>query len=469
MIKPKIIALFLLFVQITFQATGMSVQEFDELFRRILEHRQSTISGSLLEIQTLQNFLRKIPPKVEVFRNNRFITINLEWMSDTLEEIREDSKQQSRSAALETFFENVEGLRSEIVFPKEGSGLSQQEIRDALARVLGKVKPLRPKIELCTQFQGNLSEEISDEFSEDFDGDIVAIKVENEGEQSSSEGWSSSEGSGGSYNSGSSGKFCGSVGNSGSGGFSVSGDGSASHGSGGQRFGGGGGNQSVYNSNSGYTPSTPSTFRPQFSDGKSPQANTPPKFRALPSPPPPPQKPEPPPPPPPPPTSPDSDSGWLKAFFKLIYYLVVALSVIAFLALLYFVIRSIRKNLARQNRTVVLGKAPLLNEKEEPKGLYEEALSAANSRNFDKAIRLMTLAILLLLDEKGAATFRLSCTNWEFLSTLMKDSPFNDLLRKPLLIFDGLIYGFALPDMKAFQVFKETYEEIRSGEAKKKP
>lgn len=134
-----------------------------------------------------------------------------------------------------------------------------------------------------------------------------------------------------------------------------------------------------------------------------------------------------------------------------------------FIGLVVYLILTIRKNLQAPPSPKVVGNAPIPEDQLETPTLFQEALQAAERGQFDRAIRLMTLASMLMLDEAHVLAFDKHLTNGEYLESLRARAAqdLSGMWNEPLRRFDRLIYGFHKADRQDFEVFKTLYLSLK--------
>ena len=144
---------------------------------------------------------------------------------------------------------------------------------------------------------------------------------------------------------------------------------------------------------------------------------------------------------------------------NLLYNLMIVVTVIVFLVVGYFIYRSIQENMKAQGASL-LGTSPLPENRAEAESLYDRAVRYSKEGRFEEGIRLLTLAAMLLLEEKRVVDFRESLTNREYLGELATQRNLQALFRDPLKAFDQMIYGFREPGIKDFEVFRNLYLQL---------
>lgn len=426
------------------------------------------------EIAQDQGFLGELAQLKEIDRftmQEESFPNDLEWIAVAWRELRNIGDQRRRTEAAAAILDCLEGLARSFRTEFPAGGLTPEQMREALQRAFRNCRPVGSAIPAEVSPGGRPSA-CQGQVLEGFEGQVIAARFSGETGETWSGGGSggSSGGSGGSGgSSGSGGEYVGG-GSSGSGGSSGGGTSGGNSSSGGSSSGGhsssGGSNATSGNPGSSNRPggsvSQPSSYqRPQQGQ----ITVTPPQQRPSMTqtqrpyqPPPPPPTPQPKPPEPPKPPDPGPQGG-----AKFLFWLVAILVILLFIGLLVYLFLTFRKNLKGPPPVTFVGNVAITEEQFETPTLFQEAISAAEKGQFDRAIRLMTLASMLMLDEAHVLAFDKHLTNGEYLDGLRERAAqdVSGLWHEPLRRFDRLIYGFNKPDRQDFEVFKTLYLNLK--------
>ena len=422
------------------EAISIPFSEFDKIIQEIIDVRPKIILEGYRFDNLSASRLRKIAVFSQIDTEMRKIQIDLSWINDVVDQISDEPSERKRKWYLENLMDTLSGLRKDFADTTSFAGATKEEMKNALDRASKGFAPVSKKIQKGCYGSESLSNERCEQYSEAIDGEIISVK---------SASGEISGGSQGNYSGGGQGDF--------SGGFGSSGGSGSTNGTGGSS--GSSQNFASRNSqqNSGGIPGEQRKVPQNTSNTNSYRSST--SQSSRPSQPPPPEpkrerlK------PPPSPAS-KSDSDFLKTIGKVLYWFIVAITIGAFLVMLYMIIKSITKNVSLKDKNILLGNAPLPEQVAEAENLYSKAVKAAAQGNFEEAIRILTLASLLLLEEKDVIGFRDYLTNGEYLRELIQQRNLHDAFKKPLRLFDQMVYGYQKPGKPEFEIFKRLYENL---------
>jgi hypothetical protein len=136
--------------------------------------------------------------------------------------------------------------------------------------------------------------------------------------------------------------------------------------------------------------------------------------------------------------------------------MVGVVGVIAIGALVFFVVRMVRRNMHKGDTLDTFGEIPI-----HAAEAQEKATSAAGTGDFREAMRLLYLAALLHLDEVGLLRFDRTLTNQEVLATVVNRALLHTALRPVVTQFDRVWYGHAPFGETDFQQMQGQIEELR--------
>jgi hypothetical protein len=134
--------------------------------------------------------------------------------------------------------------------------------------------------------------------------------------------------------------------------------------------------------------------------------------------------------------------------------------VIGLLTLLFFVYKKLQDKILNEERDLEKVESHLPAERMKTESIYEQALEAASKGDYQEAIRLLTIGSLLLLEKQQIVDFKDSFTNGEYLRELLAERQRHELFKKPLALFDRIVYGFAKTDKSDYEMFKNFYLEL---------
>jgi len=164
--------------------------------------------------------------------------------------------------------------------------------------------------------------------------------------------------------------------------------------------------------------------------------------------------------PPAPTPKPPGSSSWVQSLFKVLYWVIVVLCVIACTIVLWVIWQTLRKRVSKDDSSQLLGMAALPEVRKQAQTLFRQSEEAAAANDFQAALRLITTACLLLLEERSVVAFQESLTNGEYLGRLAERRQLQDLFRDPLKRFDGVFYGFAAPVRSDYDAFREVFRKL---------
>ena len=165
-------------------------------------------------------------------------------------------------------------------------------------------------------------------------------------------------------------------------------------------------------------------------------------------------------PPAPAPKPPSGSSSWVQSLFKILYWIIVVLCVIACAIVIWVIWQTWRQRVSGDDSSQLLGMTALPEVHKQAQTLFRQAEEAAAANDFQEALRLITTACLLLLEERSVVAFQESLTNGEYLGRLAERRQLQDLFRDPLKRFDGIFYGFAAPVRSDYDAFREVFRKL---------
>jgi len=122
-----------------------------------------------------------------------------------------------------------------------------------------------------------------------------------------------------------------------------------------------------------------------------------------------------------------------------------------------------RSRALSSHKPLVLGSSALEDEIRQRRNvdLYQQALEEARKGNYEMGVRLMALAILLLLDQRGRLNFDKARTNGEYRLRILDEHPaLGQVMDSPLRVFDRLYYGFRPSSETDFQEFRQVFDKL---------
>jgi hypothetical protein len=140
--------------------------------------------------------------------------------------------------------------------------------------------------------------------------------------------------------------------------------------------------------------------------------------------------------------------------------LLILVIVLIALVVGWFIYAAVRKNLAPPPSAGPLAKKDLPPHLHEARRLFEEGLEIARRGNYREGIRIVTLAVLLLLDENRVLAFEETMTNAEYLAHLTDEHQVRDLLSRPFSLFEAVIYGERPSTAREFERFVSLYRTL---------
>ncbi len=403
---------------------------------------------------------------------NGKIVLNLKWIHRTLNDIKNEKSLKKRKIFMKIFINNLEGLRKDIENSTFKDDPSHEEMLEALEKVDKNVAKLPSQIN--SSMEGGRSN--GSNYSQKIDGDVIAFKIQNTGKNStnssSSSNYTTSRGTGTRSTTSSSNNYSTSSSNSGTN--------SSSSGSSTSNLNSTNGSSNVNgstsntSSNSGSTQNSVqqtnsqtgsssrtnnnnrSNMRNSNNKRNSQSRNVRPKRKKIARKPKKrtePKRPKPKP-------KKKSDSGFFKILLKILYWIIVIIVILFAIGLIFFLVKTIRENMKPDDPNVSVETSLLPEEKAPPDTLYDKAIKAAAAGDYENGIRLLTIASLIILDEKRLVGFDSSRTNGEYLVSLVKKRGIHSLFNKPLRLFDRLIYGENDSGKEEFEVFRLMYKKL---------
>ncbi|MDP7420625.1 MAG: hypothetical protein QGH40_02040, partial [bacterium] len=388
---PKIDSLMiaaLLISQLYGAAAALTMDQFDRQARRHIETLEWSRRGdgilSAGDRESLRDFSRTRSISMHDGTERR---IDLTWIKRTLDDLDTvkgsgPKARRLRRQYTEVLGYSLDGFRRNVLAAPAPSDLTSDDMRRVLDEVTKETTRLPAGQEADYSRTGTLL--VGDKFfAQDIEGEITAMKRSGSGSDSSSGFTRTTSGSRG--------------GTGGSSGYSST-DGSSSAGS---SFSSGQTSSKQSRSNpvrtTGRTSSSRRTTRPVQVNKTGSKTSRPtikpkrekknPVQKKKPKPKPRPKKPQ-------------SKKHSMKALMKIVYWIIVALTLLFVFGLVVYIYQSIQKNINPKQRQDSMPASPLPPELDEPQKLYLRAREAARKGQVTLGIRLMTMACLLLLDEK---------------------------------------------------------------------
>jgi hypothetical protein len=133
--------------------------------------------------------------------------------------------------------------------------------------------------------------------------------------------------------------------------------------------------------------------------------------------------------------------------------------VILLIVVLFFVFRSISRNLTREAQLAAgdRGNEELLTST----GALQRAETLSVQGDYRNAIRYLYLSSLLVLDEQGLLRYDRSRTNREYLRSVSSKPGLAKPLRDVIDVFDRVWYGFESVDEQTYQTYMARVDELR--------
>lgn len=171
--------------------------------------------------------------------------------------------------------------------------------------------------------------------------------------------------------------------------------------------------------------------------------------------------------------APDWVNSMLEAFFNfmerlafglqnMLYYgrvPIIAAAVLLFLFSLYYISRSLSRNLVREAQLAAESDdgADLLSSR----AAMQRAQTLSSQGDYRNAVRYLYLSSLLILDEQGLLRYDRSRTNREYLRSVSSQPQLAGSLRDVIDVFDRVWYGFEAVDEETYRSYVEHVEELR--------
>lgn len=133
-------------------------------------------------------------------------------------------------------------------------------------------------------------------------------------------------------------------------------------------------------------------------------------------------------------------------------------AVAIFLISIYFIARSLERNLVRDVELAVGDNAELLLSST---GAMKQAQALSIQGDYRTAIRYLYLSSLLTLDEQGFLRYDRSRTNREYLSSVAARPSLVAALQNVIELFDRVWYGFEDVDERTYQAYVLQVEQLR--------
>lgn len=133
--------------------------------------------------------------------------------------------------------------------------------------------------------------------------------------------------------------------------------------------------------------------------------------------------------------------------------------VLAFLLALFFIYRSLSRNLAQEAE--LAGEEGETDESLTSKSALKRAESLSMRGDYRNAIRYLYLSSLLVLDEQGLLRYDRSRTNREYLRSVSSKPELAKPLRDVIDVFDRVWYGFENVDEQTYQSYVKHVDELR--------
>ncbi|MCK5687008.1 hypothetical protein KAJ27_22915 [bacterium] len=475
-IKVLAIIIILMFINAgTMLWCDISYEEFSYQLGILIDSMKNSLGEDAMPSGTDLFF----PKFRRINSHNGKIVLNLKWVHRALNAIKNEKSLKKRKIFMKIFINNLAGLRKDLKKSMFKDDPSYKEMLEALDRVDKNIAKLPSQIN--SSMEGKYSN--GSNYSQKIDGDVVAFKVQNTGNNSSRfspTNKHSRSGSRGTYNNSSStnNSSSRSTGTNNSSSFSNNTTSSSGTSSGNSPSTNGSSNVSgttgkisgrsgavqtsvqQTNSQTGSSrrSSTNNTSYNRNSNNKrkTQTRNVRPKRKKVPRKPKKrtePKRPK-------PKKKKKNSSGFFKVLLKILYWLIVIMLVLFAIGLILFLIKTISENMKPDDLEISVEMSKLPEEKAPPDTLYEKAIKAAAAGDYEKGIRLLTIASLIILDEKRLVGFDNSRTNGEYLISLVKKRGIHTLFNKPLRLFDRLVYGENESGKEEFEVFRMMYKKL---------
>lgn len=154
------------------------------------------------------------------------------------------------------------------------------------------------------------------------------------------------------------------------------------------------------------------------------------------------------------------DTSWVQTLMKILYWVIVALCIIACGIVLWVIWQTWRQRVTGDDSSQLLGITPLPEVRKQAQSLFRQAEEAASANRIQEALRLIMTACLLLLEERSVLAFQESLTNGEYLGKLAERRQLQDLFKEPLHRFDGVVYGFSQPTRSDYDSFRDVFRKL---------
>ncbi len=441
----------LTFIASVLNAETIDYQEFSKQIDQIENHFNLASRKNFILDDEAADSLMKLSGVTEVKAVKQNYVLNLSWIGNVSSQIKSEDDLNKRKLIYTNLVDTLVGFRTELTFESENEGATRKEMEDALERAMKKTMP----IILSRGASIDESIEWSGEGACVMEGSGDGISVINaQNANSGYSGYRRSNGVRGFASGGSSGSYGSYSGKS----FSkVNGSNSSSSSS--RHFSNNSfSKQPVKNtghfssqntsyhkapqnnsSNSSRSSPSGSNFKPSNSGSRKTKPPTPtPTPRKV-----------------PPPPKPKTNSS-----ITLIYWLVGIVFVIGLFSLLFFIYKKLQEKILNEEVSLEKEESQLATERMKTETIYDMAVKAAEAGNYEEAIRLLTVGSLLLLEKQQIVDFKDSLTNGEYLHELLAERKRHELFKKPLSIFDRIIYGFAKTEKSDYELFKSFYLEL---------
>lgn len=144
---------------------------------------------------------------------------------------------------------------------------------------------------------------------------------------------------------------------------------------------------------------------------------------------------------------------------RLLSVLLNLAGLLAFAALMAYVVNQLVVNLASEARLRTVGDdgaAPLTAE-----AAFQRAQALAEGQDYRSAVRYLYLSALLTLDERGLLHYDRSKTNREYLGSVAGQPALAATLREVIEVFDRVWYGFQPLDAAGYARYAAQVAELR--------
>lgn len=138
--------------------------------------------------------------------------------------------------------------------------------------------------------------------------------------------------------------------------------------------------------------------------------------------------------------------------------LIVLGGIVLVLAVLFYFVRNLRRNLVQEEALVALAEEHAVRT---PGEAFNNAQQFINQGDYRNAVRQLYLATLLLLDQRGKLKYDPTLTNREYLIQASNDPRASAALVPIVETFDRTWYGFEAISRQEFDTYRERVEAVK--------